>query len=348
MTELARLPEPVPVPGGYTDADFSVSDAAAARLVAAPAENTRLAHARDWREFAGWCAGRGRVPLPATTQTMLEYVTWLIEEREPKLAPSSIERAMGSVRAVHSKHGYDDQPGVKPARAVLRAWRRQWADAGGRVRKAAPVMIPAIRAMADTCDPLTAAGIRDRALILLGFSLMARRSTLAGLDIADIRPGKEGIDVFIKRSKTDQAAKGREVAVLAGQHPETCPVKATWAWIACLAEHGITKGALFRPIDRHGRIGNHPAAAGIPRDRLAGRGVSEIVRRHAVKACLAEPGRYTGHSLRSGGASSAYGAGAPIAAIADQGGWSERSPVVLGYVRAVDKWKNHPMRGVGL
>lgn len=355
MTELELAARPVvirpdgPLPVGYTDADFTISAAAAERLINAPAENTKLAHERDWTEFERWCATQGRVALPATAQTFLDYVTHLIEDREPRpLAPASIDRAMGSIRAVHAERGYEDQPGIKPARRVLRAYRRQWVDEGNRARKATPVKVGSLRAMVDTCDPETPIGVRDRAILLLGFGLMARRSELAGLDIADIRPGKEGLDVLIKRSKTDQDAKGREVPVLTGQHPETCPVRATREWIVLLAGLGIASGPLFRPIDRHGRIGDDPAAAGHPRARLTGRAVAEIVRRHALAAGLPDPGGYKGHSLRSGGASSAYEAGAPVAGIAEHGRWAADSPVVLGYVRAVDKWKNHPMRGVGL
>ena len=298
MTELEPATRPVvirpaePVPAGYTDADFTISEAAAERLINAPAENT--------------------------------------------------------IRAIHAERGYDDQPGIRPARRVLRAYRRQWADGGHRTRKATPLKVDTLRVMADTCDPATPIGVRDRALLLLGFALMARRSELAGLDIADIKPGKEGLDVLIKRSKTDQDARGREVPVLSGQHPETCPVRATQAWTGLLAQRGITSGALFRPIDRHGRIGDEPAASGKPRARLTGRAVAEIVRRHALAAGLPDASGYKGHSLRSGGASSAYEAGAPVAGIAGHGRWAENSPVVLGYVRAVDKWKNHPMRGVGL
>lgn len=353
MSELVPAARPVvirpaePAPAGYTDADFTISAAAAERLLAAPAENTLLAHGYDWGNFTTWCEQHGRVALPATAQTLLDYVTWMMEKPKPA-APASIDRAMGSIRAIHAERGYEDQPGIKPSRRVLRAYRRQWVKAGNRVRKAPPVMIDALRAMVDTCDPATPIGVRDRALLLLGFALMARRSELAALDIADIRPGQEGLDVTIRQSKTDQEAKGQEVPVLNGQHPETCPVRATQAWIALLADRGITSGALFRPVDRHGRIGNEPKAAGKGGDRLTGHSVAEIIRRRALAAGLENASKYKGHSLRSGGASAAYATGAPVSGIAGHGRWAENSPVVLGYVRAVDKWKNHPMRGVGL
>ena len=353
MTELEPAARSVlvrphgPVPAGYTDADFTISAAAAERLITAPAANTLLAHEYDWGGFTAWCEVHGRVALPATAQTLLDYVTWMMEKPRPS-APSSIDRAMGSIRAIHAERGYQDQPAIGPSRRVLRAYRRQWAQAGNRARKATPVMVDSMRAMVDTCVPGTPAGVRDRAVLLLGFALMARRSELAGLDIADVQPGQEGLDVTIKYSKTDQAAKGHEVAVLNGQHPETCPVRATQAWIALLAARGVTSGALFRPVDRHGRIGDEPEAAGKARDRLTGRAVAEIVHRHALAAGLKDASKYKGHSLRSGGASAAYATGAPVSGIAGHGRWAENSPVVLGYVRAVDKWKHHPMRGVGL
>lgn len=82
--------------------------------------------------------------------------------------------------------------------------------------------------------------------------------------------------------------------------------------------------------------------------RLTGKSVSDITHRRAVLADLEEPGGYTGHSLRSGGATSAYLAGAPVAEIAKHGRWRENSPVVLGYIRVVDQWRNNPMKGIGL
>ena len=101
MSDLEPVARPVvirpadPVPAGYTDADFTISAAAAERLITAPAENTLLAHGYDWGNFTAWCEGQRRVPLPATAQTLLDYVTWMMEKPSPS-APASIDRAMGS------------------------------------------------------------------------------------------------------------------------------------------------------------------------------------------------------------------------------------------------------------
>ena len=330
----------------YTDADYSVTAETATRLLTARPENTRRAYTRNWGQFTRWCDERGRVALPATAQTLADYVSRLIGI---SLAPASIDQVIGTIRSRHRRAGYKDQPDTEAALDLLRDYRHEWADHGGRARKAVPVLIDALRAMAETCDPSTPAGQRDRSLLLLGFNGMCRRSELAGLDITDVRSaGEEGISLYIRYSKTDKTAQGAEVSIPFGQHARTCAVRATRAWTATLAEHGITDGPLYRPVDRHGRIGGEPGMSGAASRRLSGKSVSDIVHRRAVAAKLENPDGYTGHSLRSGAATSAYLAGAPVAEIALHGRWSEKSPVVLGYIRAVDQWRNNPMKGIGL
>jgi integrase len=332
-------------PADYTDADYSISAETARRLLNRHPDNTKRAYDRNWDQFSKWCRAEGRIDLPATAQTLADYVVRLIGI---SLAPVSIEQAIGTIRSVHADAGHKSQPDTTHPLSLLRAYKREWADAGGRTRKATPILIDALRAMVDTCDT-TPAGLRDRSLLLLGFNGMFRRSELSRLDLGDIRDaGDEGVNIFVSRSKTDKDARGSEVCIPYGQHTETCAVRATRAWMDVLAEHGLTTGALYRGIDRHGRIGGEAKASGRVSDRLTGDSVSTIVHRRAVLAGLPEPGGYSGHSLRSGGATSAYLAGAPVSEIARHGRWSENSPVVLGYIRAVDKWKNNPMKGIGL
>jgi integrase len=335
-----------PAPPARSDADYTVSAETITRLLGATPENTRRAYDRNWGQFERWCAGHSRTSLPATPHTLADYVVRLIGM---SLAPATIDQAIGTIRSKHAAAGYRDQPETREALKLLRAYRHEWADAGGRVRKAKPVLIDALRAMADTCDRETPKGRRDRALLLLGFNGMCRRSELAGLDIADIvNADGEGILLHIRYSKTDQAARGAAVSVPFGQHAGTCAVRSTHAWTAELADRGITSGPLFRPVDRHGRVGGEDGRAGKPGARLTGKSVSDIVRRRAVLAGLPDADRYTGHGLRAGSATSAYLAGAPVAEIAAHGRWSATSPVVLGYIRAVDQWNNNPMKGIGL
>lgn len=335
-----------PEPVTYTDADYSISAETAARLLNRHTDNTKRAYDRNWTQFANWCRDEGRIDLPATAQTLADYVVRLIGI---SLSPATIEQVIGTIRSVHGDAGHKGEPDTKHPLELLRTYKREWADAGGRARKATPVLLDALRAMVDTCDPGTPAGIRDRSLLLLGFNGMCRRSELSHLDIGDIQDaGDEGVNVFIARSKTDKDARGSEIGIPYGQHAETCAARATRAWMDVLAERGATTGPLYRGIDRHGRIGNEQGASGRAVGRLTGQSVGKIVHRRAVLAHLPDPSSYSGHSLRSGGATSAYLAGAPVSEIARHGRWSENSPVVLGYIRAVDKWKNNPMKGIGL
>jgi len=95
---------------------------------------------------------------------------------------------------------------------------------------------------------------RDRALLLLGFAGAFRRSELVALLRTDIRSVPEGILIQLRRSKSDQEAQGREVAIPFGARPETCTVRAFDQWIAAA---GIEAGPVFRSISRHGRLGEN-------------------------------------------------------------------------------------------
>ena len=76
--------------------------------------------------------------------------------------------------------------------------------------------------------------------------------------------------------------------------------------------------------------------------------INDIVQRAAARAELPHAADYTAHNLRTGGATSAYRAWAPVSSIARHGRWAPNSPVVLGYIRSVDRWRDNPMRAVGL
>ncbi|MFF5212242.1 tyrosine-type recombinase/integrase [Streptosporangium sp. NPDC000396] len=115
-----------------------------------------------------------------------------------------------------------------------------------------------------------------------------------------------------------------------------------------LHEHGITAGALLRPIDRFGRIGGTPGWAGRGGARLSGVTLNQIVKDAALRAGLADAEHYSAHGLRAGGATTLADAGVPTGKIAEQGRWKPTSPTVHGYVRAADRWRDNPMAQGGL
>ena len=193
--------------------------------------------------------------------------------------------------------------------------------------------------MIETTDPDTLAEKRDRALLVLGFALMARRSELAALHIEDVRFTDDGITVLIRTSKTDKDSVGADVHVPHGVHTDTDPVRVVRAWITALADQDVTTGSLLRSINRWGQ----PQPAG-----MSGAAVNEAVQRLAAAAGLDGAADFTAHGLRAGGPTEAAKAGHPTSFIAGHGRRSKTSPQVLEYIRPVDRWKDNPMRGIGL
>ncbi len=333
MTDTAAL-----VPSGdrvpaHTDADTVMSDDTRRRIAAGVAANTVKAYARQWAAFADWCASQGRAALPATAETLAEYVGHLADAGK---GPSTCQQAMAAVAVRHDAAELP-KPDTKGALLVLRSLRRERAEAGQRTRQAPPVTVEVLRKLIDATDPDSATGKRDRLLLVLGLVMMSRRSELSALRIEDVTETDNGLEILVRMSKTDQDAMGEVVPVPRGSHPHSDPVRLLRAWLAVLAEKGVTTGPLLRSVDRHGRVGT---------GRLSTDSVSRIVQRLAVRAGLPDAERYTAHSLRAGGATAAYKAGAPVSAIKRQGRW--KSDVVNEYIRSVDRWRDNPMADIGL
>jgi integrase len=181
-----------------------------------------------------------------------------------------------------------------------------------------PTLIEDIRAMVQATDA-GLIGLRDRALILLGFAGAFRRSELVGLEVADCSFAKDGLTVNLRRSKTDQDGAGRKVGIPYGGNPETCPVRNVQTWIG---EAAITDGTLFRSINRHGQV----RARG-----LGGIDVARVVKKLAERAGL-DAAKYAGHSLRAGHATSAAIAGASERSIMNQTG-HRSTAMVRRYIR---------------
>ena len=370
---------------GYALADFEVPDATAALIAEAVPQNTALAYRSRWRSFEAWCTRAGRVALPATAQTVAVYLTHLATERG--LKATTVDAHLTAIRAVHRGAGAT-APDALTARKVIVAAQRREAARDGRYgpRKAVPVMATDLPAIIAACDDQTAAGLRDRAVVLLGFALLARRSELAALNLSDVElvPG-EGVAVTIRSSKTDQSARGMIRRIHYAANERVCPVRAVMAWTTFLTARGITTGPLFTRIDRWGNVG--PAAGGRYADPLASEGTAESavpggggrdgrLRPQAVGAIVtalcesaglagraaatssrtdtaraedaadadevnsatdaaipaAETRRYSGHSLRRGGATSMLAAGAQPLHVSRHGRWSDGSRSFAGYV----------------
>jgi site-specific recombinase XerD len=321
-TALARLPETPRLP----------STRVSRYAQSAKAENTRKAYRVDWDDFVLWCDLHGRQPLPATPETVVEYLEGLADAGA---RVATIKRRLSSISVAHQVRGHEHQ---NPARSGLVSTSMQGIGRtlGTAQTQKAPLVTAELTRLVVMCkefsSPLLAA--RNRALLLVGCSGGFRRSELVALDVADIVDTKEGLELTLRRSKTDQEGAGMVVAVPYGSHPQTCPVRSLRTWLTL---SGLTEGPLWREVDRHGNL-----AA----DRLHPDSVGRTIKRACVLAGL-DPARYSGHSLRSGMATSAAAGGAPERAIMRQGRWSSRA-MVDRYVRHGTIWQECAAAYMGL
>lgn len=336
--------ELVPPRASHTPRDLELSDDTRQAIEDSIPDNTKRAYGRQWETFEKWCIEQDRTPLPATAQTLAQYVRHLSVTPSKRTcrtpAPSSIEQAIAVIRAAHRAAGHRDQPETVAALRVLKGYKKARSESGTRKRKAPAINLDKLRLLIGDCDTATLAGLRDRAILTLGFTMMARRSELAGLHVEDVNEDGEGdLTILIRSSKTDQEGNGVEVIVPRGVHNETDPVRVVRAYKEALAERGITAGRLLRAINQWDQITH---------DTMSGDAINEMVQRRAARVLPDDNLVYTAHGFRAGGAGEAYKKKAPLSAIRNQGRWAEGSPQVLEYIRVVDARKENPMRGIGL
>jgi len=215
-------------------------------------------------------------------------------------------------------------------RELMQGLRRRM---GVRPARKAAATVDVVRRMVDAL-PEGPRGLRDRALLLLGFAGALRRGELVGLDVEDLEEAPEGLRLTLRRSKTDQEGAGAVVAVCRGADPSTCPVRAVEAWRLAA---GLEAGPLFRPVDRHGNVS--PA-------RLTGHAVARVVKGAAEVAGL-DARQLSGHSLRAGHVTQAARCGVEERDIART--TRHRSVEVLrGYVREADTFRGASSGRLGL
>ncbi len=303
--------------------------AVAARDYAARAKapNTLRAYRADWADFAAWCARYDLPALPAAPATVALYLAALADGGRKA---STLQRRLSAISQAHQVAGLDT-----PTREAL--VRLTWAGIRRTIGTAqdgkAPLVTADLRRLVAAL-PEGLPGVRDRALLLVGFAGAFRRAELVGLDVADVRATRDGLIATIRHSKTDQEGQGRAVGLPYGSHPATCSVRALADWRDAGA---IAAGPLFRRIDRHGNVG----AA-----RLSDRAVALIVQRAAAAAGL-DPADYAGHSLRSGLATAAAQAGVSERAIMAQTG-HRAVTMVRRYIRDGSLFRENAAASVGL
>jgi site-specific recombinase XerD len=259
------------------------------------AANTERGYAADRRDFEAWCATRGCTSSPATPGDVARY----LRERADVLAPATVARRLAAIVAEHRRLGLEsprDHPEVRHALASIE-WHHR-----GRRRPTRALDAESL-ARLSLCLPATVTGVRDRALVLMGYGAGLRRTELVALDASDVEVRASG-------NLRLTLARGA-VVIPPGSAPHLCAVRAWRAW-STLASLG--DGPAFRPIDRHGHVGA---------TRLSDRAVTIVVRRAAERAGL-DATAYSGRSLRLGMIRTAAAVGAPDEGIMLQTGHRSR------------------------
>ena len=292
----------------------------------ARAENTLRAYRSDWRDFEAWCRERHFASCPASPQTVALYLTALSKTHKV----STLTRRISAISQAHQTAGFPSPTEESPVRLVMAGIRRSLGTAAQGKR---PVLIPDLQAMVNVI-PENLIGLRDRAILLIGFSGAFRRSELVALDCEDLTETVDGLVVTIRRSKTDQEAEGRKVAIPRGREESTCPLHALLVWRAA-AE--IASGPVFLRVNRHGQL---------LRERLSAEAIAIVVKRWAAKLGYASS-EFAGHSLRSGLATAAAIAGKSERAIMNQTG-HRSTATVRRYIRDGNLFRENAAEGLGL
>lgn len=273
---------------------------------ASRAQSSLKAYASDLRHFLTW---GGEVPCGP------ELVARYIAEHGETLAPATLERRLAAISVGHMAKGLPSPTRSELVRSVLKGIRR---TQGAAQKQAKPLMRDDLFGMLNAMTSSSPKDMRDRSLLLLGFAGGFRRSELVALDVEDFEQVRQGMVVNLRRSKSDQEGHGRKIGVPLGR-TRHCPVKALEAWLQAA---GISGGPIYRPVGKGGHIASQ---------RLSGKAICDILRQRIADAGI-EPNGFSGHSLRSGFATSAAMAGVSSWKIRQQTGHASDA-MLSRYVR---------------
>lgn len=247
--------------------------------------NTRRGYAADLRSYEKFCDERGLNPYPAEEDTLPRYVAHLANA-EYKLA--TIHRHLAAIEKRHQLAGLPSSAGSPALKTRLKGV----ALVLGKEQKQAPAFtVEHLKSCIEQLDLTTASGLRDRALLLIGFAGAFRRAELVGLNMEHMKLRGKALEIRLGRTKTNQAGAAQEKVLFWAENPLFCPIRAYQAWVGLF--EGRKKGPVFVSIHR-GQI----AGDGKPTDkRLSTNSVNTLVGKHLGEF---EPGvPYTAHSFRS-------------------------------------------------
>jgi len=278
--------------------------------------NTLRAYESDYKDFSIFCAKNNFSSMPADPKIISLYLTHLSQTCKF----STLKRRIASISVIHKLKDYYIDTNHPIIRENLLGIKRL---KGSNQKAKKPILINDLKQIIDVMCKLDIREIRktrDKALILIGFAGGFRRSELVALEIDDVEFVREGVKIFVKRSKTDQSGEGMTKAIPSFDNALYCPVLHLQDWMA----KGKSKNKKIFPI--------------------SDKSVALIIKKYANLAGL-DGDKYAGHSLRSGFATSTAEAGAEERNIMTMTG-HKTTQMVRRYIQEANLFKNNALNKI--
>tara|TARA_X000001036_G_scaffold420406_1_gene441230 strand:+ start:40 stop:996 length:957 start_codon:yes stop_codon:yes gene_type:complete len=298
-------------------------------LQSSKASNTIRAYKSDFKDFGLFCAQNGFKSLPSEPKIISLYITHL-SSNEIKM--STLKRRLVSIGMIHRLKGYYlDTKHPSIIENLMGIKRRKGSIQKGKK----PILINHLKKIINKIDEIKNDEIkklRDRAIILIGFAGGFRRNEIVSLDYDDLDFVDEGLKINLKRSKTDQFGEGSIKALPYFDNYKFCPVLTLKNW---LKFSKITNGPVFRRLSK---------GSNITLNRLSDQTVALLIKKY-LKYSGIDNENYSGHSLRSGFATSAAESGAEERSIMAMTG--HKSPeMVRRYIKEANLFKNNALKNI--
>ena len=249
-------------------------------IQAGTAKNTRLSYQSDMKLFWSWAHDKLNLTehYPIAVETLIQFIIDRTTSIDKPFKVSTIRRYMASISVMHQERGLPSPTLDQSIKLLLR--RTQHAQAQQTTCKKQGITHDLLQKMIATCDE-SLHGVRDKAIILVGFASGGRRrSELCNMQAEDLIKVDEGYLITLRSNKTDQRGSGLQVPILGDA------ATALKAWLVIT---GIRRGRLFRSITARGQLN----------ESICGKSINQIIKKRVALAG-ANPALYAAHSLRSG------------------------------------------------
>ena len=293
------------------------------------ANNTVRAYKSDFNDFGLFCSQNGFKSLPSEPRVVSLYLTYL-STKDAKM--STLKRRLVSIGVIHRLKGhYLDTKHPSIIENIMGIKRRKGSIQKGKK----PLLINNLKKLIDVIDQENNQDIkklRDRSIILIGFSGGFRRNEIVSLDYNDLDFVEEGLKIQIRRSKTDQFGEGSVKALPYFDSSKYCPVISLKNWIEISK---IESGPLFRRFVKGSKLSEN---------RLTDQTVALLIKEY-LKLAGIDSKNYSGHSLRSGFATSAAESGAEERSIMTMTG-HKSTEMVRRYIKEANLFKNNALNKI--